>query len=136
MPLTPALSGMAFRPEHFHQTMCSQKLSSACRSHVTEQRERTGEEAQERWCYRRHLRAETEHLDNYGKYPWFGDIVLSSYPPDIFKSIFTIFISFLSILSLLETRQTSPVALLKASVWETPKVLLGNTPGYCGEHHK
>jgi len=28
--------------------MCSQKVSSARRSHVTEQRERTGEEAQER----------------------------------------------------------------------------------------
>lgn len=112
--------------------MYSQKVSSARRSHVTEQRERTGEEAQERGCYRRQLRTGTEHLDNYGKYPWFGDIQLSSYPPDIFKSIFTLFISFLSILSLLETRQTMPAALLKAPVWETPKVLLGNTPGYCG----
>lgn len=78
MPLTPALSGRAFRPDHFHQAMCSQKVSSARRSHVTEQRERTGEEAQERGCYRRQLRAGTEYLENYGKYPWFGDIQLST----------------------------------------------------------
>lgn len=49
--------------------MCSQKVSSARRSHVTEQRERTGEEAQERGGYRRQLRAGAEHLGNYGKYP-------------------------------------------------------------------
>jgi len=61
---------------------------------------------------------------------------ISSYPPDIFKSIFTLFNSFLSILSLLETRQATPAALLKVPVWETPKVILGNTLGYCGEHHK
>jgi len=68
--------------------------------------------------------------------------VLSSYPPDIFKSIFTLFISFLSILSLLETRQTPPAALLKAPVWEkrlrffweTPRVNVGNTTSSYGEH--
>ncbi len=76
MPLTPALSGRAFRPDHFHQAMCCQKVSSARRSHVTEQRERTGEEAQDLECYRRQLRAGTEYLENYGKYPWFGDIQL------------------------------------------------------------
>ncbi|WP_213322928.1 hypothetical protein [Klebsiella aerogenes] len=103
---------------------------------MTEQGERTGEEAQERQGYRWQLRAGPEDLDNYGKYPRFRDNVLSTYTPGIFKSIFTLFISFLSILPLLETFQTTPAAPLKAAVWETPKVLLGNTPGYCGEHHK
>jgi len=64
---------------------------------------------------------------------------ISCYPVihRIFLKAFLLFLfPFLSILSLLETRQSTPAALLKAPVWEMPKVLLGNTPGYCGEYHK
>jgi hypothetical protein len=62
--------------------------------------------------------------------------MLSTYPPGIFKDIFILFISFLSILFFLDPGQTIPGKPLRPAVWETPKVQLGNTTGYCGNYHK
>lgn len=63
-------------------------------------------------------------------------IHLSTYPLGIFKTILTLFIFFLSILHLFERWQSTPEGPLKPVVWGIPKVLMGSTPSYCGEHRK
>lgn len=89
----------------------------------------------------------TPSLDT-SRYPL---IHLSTYPPGIFKSIFTLFISFLSILPILELFQPTPDVAFNPSgmgitsssdgkhpglLWGSPQVTMGNTSTIYGKHHE